>query len=81
MWSTATWPWASALFGAPCVVIELSGNPFGGLTRVALPFMSLSGLRPQEDVHSTTHSALGSGRNRNEPVEPMLESIGVVVWH
>ena len=32
-------------------------------------------------MHSTTQSALGSGRDPNSLVEPMLESIGAAFWH
>ena len=45
----------------PCAIVELSENSQGGLTRIALPFLSMS--------------------NAWDSVEPMLNALGVVVWH
>ena len=53
----------------PCPVVELSDNPSGGLTRVALPFLDICGLSPK--WHGDAMSA----------VEPMLQAVAVVVWN
>ncbi len=62
----------------PDMVIELSGKPGGGLTRLALPFLSLDGLGSEDlpgHVPSTTENKPSS------LVEPMLEGMGVLVWN
>ena len=51
----------------PCAVVELSEDPRGGLTRVALPFLSMGNM--------------SDSNKGQEAVEPMLRALGVVVWH
>ena len=50
----------------PGAVVELSEDPRGGLTRVALPFLSMW--------------SMSDSNKGQEAVEPMLRALGVVVW-
>ena len=42
------------IVAAPCLVINSSNTPQGGLTRLALPFMSLGELSPEETQEKNT---------------------------
>ncbi len=52
---------------APCICVELSANPDGGLTRLALPFMTLFEPEP-------------GNKDPRDLVERMLSGLGSVVW-
>ena len=63
----------------PCAHVELSEDPRGGLTRVCLPFMSMSKWNmPDSSMWQWNMSDSNEGQ---EAVEPMLRALGVVVWY
>ena len=63
----------------PCAVVELSEDPQGGLTRVCLPFLSMSKWNmPDSSMWQWNMSDSNEGQ---EAVEPMLRALGVVVWY
>ena len=60
------------IVAVPGPIVELSADPAGGLTRVALPFLNVSGLAPV--------GASGAA-DPMDLVEPMLQAVAVVVWN
>ena len=42
------------IIAAPCLVINSRNNPQGGLTRLALPFISFGELSPEETQEKKT---------------------------